>query len=137
MHEPIKNKMNPEIEQYNSKQGPIGKEICDLLAQIINGELPEAQSKIWHAHPVWFLSENPIVGYSRQKRGWRLMLWSGADFKDDKLNVLGGKLKDASILYTQAGQIETERLKDWLKKSREIQWDYKILVKRKGLLERI
>jgi len=137
IHERIKNKMNPEIEQYNGKQGTIGQEICTLLAQIIDAQLPGSQSKIWHAHPVWFLSENPIVGYSKQKRGWRLMFWSGADFNDEKLIVLGAKFKDASIFYTEVGQIETDRLKDWLKKSREIQWDYKNIVKRKGLLERL
>lgn len=129
--------MSPEIEQYNGKQGPKGQEICNLLAQVIDGELPGSQSKIWHAHPVWFLSENPIVGYSKQKKGWRLMFWSGADFKDEKLNVLGEKFKDASIFYTEVEQIETDRLKGWLKKSREIQWDYKNMVKKKGFLDRL
>ncbi len=137
IHEPIDFEMNPEIAQYNGKQEPIGQEICNLLAQIIDRELPDSQSKIWHAHPVWFLSENPIVGYSKQKNGWRLMFWSGADFKDDTLNVLGKKFKDASIFYTEAGQIETDRLREWLKQSREIQWDYKNIIKRKGILERL
>ena len=127
--------MNPEIQTYNDNQQPADKEICDLLATTIDSVLTEAESKIWHAHPVWFLDGNPIVGYSKQKAGWRLMFWSGASFEETKLNVIGKKFKDASIFYTNVEQINTNDLKRWLKKSREIQWDYKNIVKRKGVLE--
>jgi len=129
--------MNAEIQAYNDKQTTVDKEICNLLATTIDNELTEAESKIWHAHPVWFLDGNPIVGYSKQKAGWRLMFWSGADFEEEKLNATGQKYKDASLFYTSAEQINTYDLILWLKKSREIQWDYKNIVKRKGLLERL
>lgn len=129
--------MNPEIKTYNEKQTSADKEICDLLATIIDNELPEAESKVWHAHPVWFLDGNPIVGYSRQKAGLRLMFWSGADFEEETLNIQGQKFKDASVCYHTATEIETNDLKRWLKKSRDIQWDYKNIVKRKGQLERL
>jgi hypothetical protein len=129
--------MNKEIEQYNSKQITVDKEICDLLANIINSELTEAESKIWHAHPVWFLNGNPTVGYSKQKNGIRLMFWSGLDFNEEELNIKGEKFKDASIYYNNATDINAYDLVRWLKKSREIQWDYKNIVKRKGKLERI
>jgi uncharacterized protein YdhG (YjbR/CyaY superfamily) len=61
--------MNEEIKNYNDKQTSDDKAICHLLAQTIDNELTEAESKIWHAHPVWFLDGNPIVGYSKQKAG--------------------------------------------------------------------
>ena len=117
--------MNPEIIQYNNKQTPEFAEICNLLAEIINPALRQAENKIWHAHPVWFFDGNPIVGYSIQKKGVRLMFWSGADFEEDSLNVIGKKFKDASVFYTTVDQINTKDLRRWLKKSREIQWDYK------------
>jgi hypothetical protein len=129
--------MNTEIQDYNDKQTTVNKEICDLLAKAIDNELTEAESKIWHAHPVWFLNGNPVVGYSQQKAGWRLMFWSGAGFDEEKLNVIGKKFKDASVFYTAVEQINTKDLKRWLKKSKEIQWDYKNIVKRKGKLERL
>jgi phenylacetate-coenzyme A ligase PaaK-like adenylate-forming protein len=65
------------------------------------------------------------------------MFWSGADFEEDQLNVKGGKFKDASIFYTSVEQVNPVDLERWLKKSREIQWDYKNIVKRKGRLERL
>ena len=129
--------MNEEIKSYNDQQTETDQEVCDLLAFTINNELTEAESEIWHAHPVWFLDGNPVVGYSKQKKGIRLMFWSGADFDEDSLIVREGKFKDASIFYNHFSEVNTEDLIRWLKKSREIQWDYKNIIKRKGKLERL
>jgi hypothetical protein len=129
--------MKEEIQAYNSRQATGDKELCDLLANIIDGELTEAENKIWHAHPVWFLDGNPIVGYSKLKDCVRLMFWSGVDFGEEKLKVGTGKFKDASVSYILKSQVDLAELKKWLKKSREIQWDYKNVVKRKGKLERL
>lgn len=126
--------MKAEIQAYNTGQAIDSKEICDHLATLIDQFLPEAESKIWHAHPVWFLEENPIVGYSQQKKGIRLMFWSGADFDEKALSVRGEKFKDASVFYNSVSEIDPTDLSRWLQKSREIQWDYKNLVKRKGQL---
>ena len=126
--------MNIDISNYNNSQSEEEKVICDRLKEIIDGELLEAESKIWHAHPVWFFDGNPIVGYSIQKSGVRLMFWSGADFDEEELNVKGKKFKDASIFFKNFAEIEKEKLKRWLNKSKTIQWDYKNIVKRKGVL---
>jgi uncharacterized protein YdhG (YjbR/CyaY superfamily) len=129
--------MNPEITNYNHSQTADDQLICNLLAEQINLHLPEAENKIWHAHPVWFLDGNPIVGYSKQKKGIRLMFWSGKSFEDKKLNVLGVKFQDASIFYNAVDEINNKDLENWLQKAKEIQWDYKNIVKRKGILERL
>ena len=129
--------MNPEIQNYNQQFSSDDREIVEKLAKIINENLPEAENKIWHSHPVWFLEGNPIVGYSKQKAGMRLMLWSGKSFEDEKLNILGGKFQDASIFFNSVEEINENDLKKWLQKSREIQWDYKNIVKRKGQLLRL
>lgn len=111
--------------------------ICDCLANTIDAILPEAESKIWHRHPVWFIDGNPIVGYSKQKKGLRLMFWSGADFDEPILTIGNGKFKDASLFYNEIDEIVIDDLTRCLKKSREIQWDYKNIVKRKGELLKI
>jgi hypothetical protein len=129
--------MHADIQLYNTNLNSEDKIICDILVREIDSSLPEAESKIWHAHPVWFIDGNPIAGYSKQKAGIRLMFWSGASFKEEGLNVVGEKFKDASIFYTSAAEINLEDLRRWLKTSKEIQWDYKNIVKRKGVLERL
>lgn len=128
--------MNPTIQTYNDSQLPPDKAICDLLSEIINQNLPEAENKIWHAHPVWFLDGNPIVGYSKLKDSVRLLFWSGQSFDEENLKA-EGSFKAAEARYTSVDQISIEDLKRWLQKSKEIQWDYKNIVKRKGVLERL
>ncbi len=129
--------MNKDIKSYNTKLSKEDKEICNTIAEEISKALPEAENKIWHAHPVWFLDGNPTVGYSKQKKGIRLMFWSGAGFEEDGLVAGTGKFKDASIFYNSNDEINTKYLKRWLKKSKTIQWDYKNIVKRKGKLVRL
>ena len=129
--------MKPEIQEYNDRQANTDKEICDTLAVMIDKNLPGAENKIWHAHPVWFLDGNPVAGYSKLKNCIRLLFWSGADFNEEKLKPGTGKFKDASISYTSVEQVNAEDIELWLKKSIAIQWDYKNLIKRKGKLERL
>ena len=129
--------MNKDIQAFNDSQTAGDRKICNLLYQEINRHLPGAESKIWHAHPVWFLDGNPVVGYSKLKDCIRLLFWSGADFEEEKLKPGTGKFKDASIRYTRVDQVNLEDVKRWVQKSRNIQWDYKNLIKRKGKLERL
>ena len=130
--------MHPDIKSFNRNQATSSeRDICELLAKTIEELLPEAASKIWHRHPVWFLNENPTVGYSKLKAGIRLMFWSGASFEEDKLKPGTGKFKDASIVFTDTKQIQIRDMKRWLRKSKTIQWDYKNVYKRKGRLVRL
>lgn len=129
--------MLSEIQNYNNTLSDQYKIISDQLTEIISKNLPEAENKIWHAHPVWFLDGNPIVGYDKLKSGIRLMFWSGASFEETELKLGSGKFKDASKTYTSVNEINIEDIERWLHKSKEIQWDYKNIIKRKGVLKRL
>ena len=128
--------MNPDIEQYNLGLKPNDSAIATRLADIIDAELPEAESKIWHRHPVWFLDGNPIVGYSKLKGRVRLLFWSGQSFDEPGL-APEGTFKAAEARYTDVAEVDAEALERWLGKARDIQWDYRNLVRRKGRLERL
>jgi hypothetical protein len=128
--------MDERIQAYNDRLSETSKAICVVLATEIDRALPEAESKIWHAHPVWFLEGNPVVGYHQLKDCVRLLFWSGASFKEEGLQKEGG-FKTAGARYTEVSQIRKSHLKRWLKKSRDIQWDYKNIVKRRGVLKRL
>jgi hypothetical protein len=128
--------MHPDTNNYNDAQSQQDREICTLLAQEINRNLPEAENKIWHAHPVWFLDGNPVVGYSKLKHCVRLLFWSGQSFGEDGLKV-EGSFKAAEARYTSVDQVDTAALERWLAKARDIQWDYRNLIRRKGRLERL
>lgn len=128
--------MHPDVLEYHAGLAPQDRAICERLHAAIDRALPEAESKVWHAHPVWFLDGNPIVGYSRLKTCVRLLFWSGQSFDEPDL-ADEGSFKAAEARYTQADQIDEVALARWLAKARDIQWDYANLVKRKGRLERL
>lgn len=128
--------MQPKTAAYNQSLSPSDQEICDLLAEEIGKALPDAENRIWHAHPVWFLDQNPVVGYDKLKDCIRLLFWSGQSFDEQGLKN-EGSFKAAEARYTAVDQVDTGELSRWLLKAREIQWDYKNIVKRKGRLERL
>lgn len=128
--------MHPDTQAYNGAQSLDEKAICDLLADEIERTLPGAENKVWHGHPVWFLDGNPVVGYSKQKSCVRLLFWSGQSFDEPGL-LSEGRFKAADARYTSADAVDIAALQRWLGKARDIQWDYRNLVKRKGRLERL
>ena len=128
--------MHPDTLKYNESLGPQDRDICNLLARQIDQALPEAENKIWHAHPVWFLDGNPVVGYSKRQECVRLLFWSGQSFEEEALKK-EGSFKAAEVRYTAADEVNRQTLKRWLAKARDIQWDYKNIVRRKGRLERL
>ena len=125
-----------EIQSYNDALTESDNVICNFLCNTIIEQLPDAEYKIWHAHPVWFLDGNPIVGYHKLKDSVRLLFWSGQSFEEENLKP-EGKFKAAEIRFTSVEQIDKSDVIRWLQKSKSFQWDYKNIVKRKGKLERL
>jgi hypothetical protein len=128
--------MHPDTMRYNEAQAPEERQICELLAREIDRNLPEAENRIWHAHPVWFLDGNPVVGYSKLKSSVRLLFWSGQSFEEENLKK-EGTFKAAEARYRAADEVDAVALARWLGKARDIQWDYRNLIRRKGRLERL
>jgi hypothetical protein len=126
--------MHPDIPAYHLTLDEKDRAICERLHAIISDQLPDAASKIWHAHPVWFLDGNPIVGYSKLKNCVRLLFWSGQSFDEPDLQP-EGSFKAAEKRYKSHEDIDEQVLRKWLDKARHIQWDYKNIVRRKGKLE--
>ncbi|MBE0601935.1 MAG: DUF1801 domain-containing protein [Firmicutes bacterium] len=125
-----------EISAYNRSHQETENAICEMLMREINAYLPEAKSKLWHGGPVWFLDGNPVAGYSVLKGGVQLLFWSGASFDEAGLTPLG-KHKAAAAVYVSPDQVDRHKLKAWLLKAREIQWDYKHIVRNNGELFRL
>ncbi len=128
--------MHQAIQDYNDLLTAEEKAICELLMVEINTHLPSAESKIRHRNPVRFLDGNPVVWYSKQKKGICLLFRSGQSFDEAGLKA-EWSFKAAQIFYTASDQIDNQDLMRWLWKAKTIQRDYKNIVKRKGVLERI
>ncbi len=128
--------ISKDIHTYNLTQSSDNKDICEHLAQAIDDNLADATNKLWHGGPVWFIDENPVVGYWVRKAGVALLFWSGQSFDEPGLSP-EGKFKAAQVKYHEVSQIDNADLARWLQKAHDIQWDYKNIIKNKGQLYRI
>jgi uncharacterized membrane protein len=65
-----------------------------------------------------------------------LLFWSGQSFDESGLKQ-EGTFMAAEARYTAADQVDTADLARWLAKARDIQCDYRNLVRRKGRLDKL
>jgi len=108
------------IAHYATTQTTEHAAICQALRVEIDAALPKATSKIWHAIPVWFIGENPVVGYNMTaKKGVNLLFWSGQSFNEPALEA-AGKFKAAQIQFTDVSQIDSKALRRWLRACHEL-----------------
>lgn len=122
-----------DIRGYQDRLDAEARPICDLLLETIERELPDADRKVWHAHPVWFFDGNPVVGYSRLKASVRLLFWSGQSFGEPELTA-EGTFQAADARYTAPDEIDIEAIRRWLVKARDIQWNYRDIRLNRGLV---
>lgn len=123
-----------DIVEYHRSLDSEDAALCEELARIIGAELPEAEAKVWHRHPVWFLDGNPVVGYHRLKKAVRVLFWSGQSFRTPGLTP-NGSFEAADFQPASKSAIAHFPFAQWLAESREIQWDYKHIMKNKGLVK--
>ena len=123
-----------DVQQYIESQQGEFRAVCERLQAEISAELPDAENKVWHGAPVWFLDGNPVVGYWVRKQHVQLLFWSGQSFDEPSLKQ-EGSFKAAEAHYSAADEVDSEALTRWLKKARRIQWDYKNIVKNRGELQ--
>lgn len=126
--------MNPD--EYNASIAAPFHDIVQLLKKTIDEVYGVHEAKIWHGGPVWFDNGNPVVGYWERKDSVALLFWSGQSFNEPGLTA-EGKFKAAEKRYRAVEEVNTEEIRRWLAKATKIQWDYRNIVKRKGVLKKL
>lgn len=110
------------IAQYAAKQDASRAAICDALRKSIDAALPAATAKLWHGIPVWFVGENPAVGFTARKTGVMLMFWNGQHFDEPGLEATGS-FHMAQKPYNDVSEIDEALLSGWLEKAGKSVWD--------------
>lgn len=105
------------LSSYEARLAPAQAELVRLLRAEIDGALPDASSKVWHGHPVWFDGENPVVGYDARKASVNLLFWNGQALGEAEL-VPVGKHRAAGRSFETAAQVDPAALRRWLEKAR-------------------
>lgn len=113
-----------DIARYNQSQAPKHAAVCEALCREIDAVLPSATSKIWHAIPVWFVGEIPVVGYKAGAKHVNLLFWNGQGLDAPELKP-AGKFKAAQIQFTHEAEIPRKNLRRWLKQAGKELWDYR------------
>jgi hypothetical protein len=112
------------VAGYSRAQPPAHRAICEALRRRIEREIPKARSKVWHGSPVWFVEENPVVGYTATRSGVNLLFWNGKAFDEPELKS-GGKYQAAQATFTDLTELKVVPLGRWLKKARSDVFDSK------------
>jgi hypothetical protein len=112
------------IARYAQAQSPAFRTICDRLRELIEAALPNATSKVWHGSPVWFIDDNPVVGYNSTAKTVNLLFWNGQAFEEAELKAVG-KYRAAQATFADAAEIDPKAIRRWLKKAKSDVFDSK------------
>ncbi|MEN9706568.1 MAG: hypothetical protein RIS31_134 [Actinomycetota bacterium] len=123
-----------DIDDYNSVLESESRQVAETIRAMIGKTIPEAEGKVWHGHPVWFIAGNPVVGFSLKKSGIELLFWSGQSFPTVGLTPVG-KYQAAGLQGLTNNNLGTLPIVQWLRESEQIQWDYKNLPKNRTLVK--
>jgi hypothetical protein len=91
--------------------------MCDVLRKLIDAAMPKAESKIWHGSPVWFIDDNPVVGYNATAKTVNLLFWNGQAFDEPDLKPVG-KYRAAQAVFRDAEEIDPAVIRRWLTTAR-------------------
>ena len=117
------------IAAYSQAQPLEFRALCDRLRELIDSALPKAVSKVWHGGPVWFIDENPVVGYNVTSKTVKLLFWNGQAFDDSALKPVG-KFRAAQAVFSGTAEIDPKVISRWLKKSKSDVFDSKAFLKK-------
>ena len=118
-----------QITAYSKAQTPAFRPICDLLRELIDTALPKATSKVWHGSPVWFIDDNPVVGYNATAKSVNLLFWNGQAFDEAGLKPVG-KYRAAEAIFRDAAEVDPKVIRRWLKKAKSDVFDSKAFFKK-------
>jgi hypothetical protein len=117
-----------QIAAYSEAQAPSLRAICDALRELIDAALPNAACKVWHGSPVWFIDDNPVVGYNATAKTVNLLFWNGRALDEPALKPVG-KYQAAQAEFAGANEIDPKVIRRWLKKAKSDVFDSKAFFK--------
>jgi hypothetical protein len=120
---------NDPIAEYSEGQQPSLRTICDALRNLTTECIPKAIPRVWHGSPVWFIDDNPVVGYSARAKTVNLLFWNGQAFDEPGLKPVG-KHRAAEVAFRAAAEIDTIAIRRWLKKAKANVLDSKAYFKK-------
>ncbi|HMQ15123.1 MAG TPA: DUF1801 domain-containing protein [Phycisphaerae bacterium] len=118
-----------ELSAYADGQALPFRAMCNTLRTLIDSALPGATSKVWHGSPVWFIDDNPVVGYSATAKSVNLLFWNGPALDEPDLKPVG-KYGAAQAVFAASDDIDGQAIRRWLKRAGANVFDSKAFFKK-------
>lgn len=102
--------------------------VTDLQAavtDILDGELPDATTKLYHGIPVWCVGDQPTVGIKPAKAHLSVLFFQGQRLLDGRPSDATGKLvasgsfEMASVKLASMDDLDEKALRTWVRAARE------------------
>jgi len=112
------------ITTYGQVQPPPFRALCELLRRLVDAALPQATARVWHGSPVWFIDDNPVVGYNATAKSVNLLFWNGQAFGEPDLKPVG-KYGAAQVVFSDVAEMDPKAIRRWLKLAKTDVFDSK------------
>ena len=66
---------------------------------------------------MWFIDDNPVVGYGATAKAVKLLFWNGQTLDEPELEPVG-KHRAAQAMFGETAEIDPKVVRRWLKKAK-------------------
>lgn len=88
------------------------------LKALVESELPDAASKMYHAIPVWSVGDEPTVGIKANAKDIALLFFRGQRIQDPTGRLAAsGSFEMASTKFTTADDVDETVIRDWIRQA--------------------
>jgi hypothetical protein len=98
--------------------------VTDLQAavtRVLDAELPDATTKLYHGIPVWCVGDQPTVGLKPAKAHLSVLFFRGQRIADATgALVASGSFELASVKLASAADLDEDALRGWVRAAKAI-----------------
>ena len=96
-------------------------ELQAAVTGILDGELPEATTKLYHGIPVWCVGDEPTIGLKPAKAHLSVLFFRGQRIGDATGDlVASGSFEMASVKLASAADLDEDALRGWVQAAKAI-----------------
>lgn len=112
------------VDQYIDSMSDALKPVAVELTQIIDEGLPEADSSVWHGHPVWLRGTAPIAAFKAHSDHVTFMIWAGQLLTDRSGRLAAsGSATMATVKASSLGDLDAPLFTNWLHQADKLERD--------------
>lgn len=110
------------IDEYLAGLPAAVAPVASALRAVIDGEAPDAASRMYQGIPVWFFRDAMSIGVKANSRDVSLLFFAGQRMSDPTgLLRASGSFELASVKLATTGDVDEDVIRDWIRRAREVE----------------